>query len=127
MRIKPIFIFVVCLCSRLYGSEAIGEEGFSPFSGSWADALWTVITFLVLLAALWKLVWKKMLEGLTSRADYIEKQIADAEQKKADAETVLAQDKDKLADADSQSQKIIDVKIKKAQAQSKDFPSGGSN
>ena len=122
MRIKPIFIFVVCLCSLLYASETGGsEETFSPFSGSFADALWTVITFVVLLYALWKLVWKKMLEGLTARAEYIQKQITDAEGKKADAEAVLAQYNEKLADADNQGQKIIETHLKKAQAQSKDI------
>lgn len=122
MRIKPIFIFVVCLCSLLYASEtAAGEEIFSPFSGSWADALWAVITFIILLAALWKLVWKKMLESLTARADYIQKQITDAEEKKVEAEAVLAQYNEKLADADNQGKKIIETHIKKAQAQSKDI------
>ena len=122
MRIKPIFIFVLCLCSLLYASETGGgEEGISPFSGSWADALWTVITFVVLFFALWKLVWKKMLEGLTARADYIQKQITDAEEKKADAEAVLAQYNEKLADADNQGKNIIAEHIKKAQAQSKDI------
>ena len=122
MRIKPIFIFVVCLCSLLYASETGGgEETFSPFIGSFADALWTVITFVVLLYALWKLVWKRMLEGLTARAEYIQKQITDAEEKKADAEAVLAQYNEKLTDADNQGKKIIETHIKKAQAQSKDI------
>lgn len=113
---------MVCICSLLYASETGGaEETFSPFSGSWADALWAVITFVVLLFALWKLVWKKMLEGLTARADYIQKQITDAEQKKADAEAVLARYNEKLADADNQGKKIVETHIKKAQDQSKDI------
>jgi len=49
------------------------------------------------------------------------KQITDAEQKKTDAQTVLAQYNDKLADADNQGKKIIETHIKKAQAQSKDI------
>jgi F-type H+-transporting ATPase subunit b len=123
VRTKLFFIFMICLCSVLYASDAGGgqEEGINPFSGGFADALWTVITFVVLLAALWKIVWKKLLEGLTARADYIQKQITDAERKKADAESVLAQYNDKLADADNQGQKIIESHIKKAQAQSKDI------
>ena len=106
----------------LYASDpASGQEGISPFCGSFADALWAVITFVVLLAALWKLVWKKLLEGLAAREDYIQKQITDAEQKKTDAEAVLAQYNDKLADSDNQGKKIIEAHIKKAQAQSKDI------
>lgn len=106
----------------LYASEpASGQEGISPFSGSFADALWAVITFVVLLAALWKLVWKKLLEGLAARADYIQKQITDAEQKKTDAQALLDQYNEKLADADNQGKKIIETHIKKAQAQSKDI------
>jgi len=128
VRIKPIFIFAVCLCSLLYASETGGVgETISPFSGGFADALWTVITFVVLLAALWRLVWKKMLEGLTARADYIQKQITDAEEKKADAEAVLDQYNEKLADADNQGKKIIAAHIEKAQAQGKDITEKARN
>ena len=61
------------------------EQGL--FSGTFADALWTVVTFVVLLLALSRLAWKPMLERLKARELHIQQQIEaanDARQKAID-------------------------------------------
>ena len=87
---------------------------------AFADALWTVITFVVLLLALWKLVWKKVVEGLNSRTEYIEKQISDAEQTRKEADRILAEYRSKLASVEDEGKRIIESHLKKARQQGRD-------
>lgn len=66
-------------------AEGAAEQGL--FSGTFADALWTVLAFVVLLVVLGRLAWKPMLERLKSRELYIQQQIDaanDARQKALD-------------------------------------------
>lgn len=66
-------------------AEGAAEQGL--FSGSFADAIWTVLAFVVLLIVLGRLAWKPMLERLKSRELYIQQQIDaanDARQKALD-------------------------------------------
>ena len=66
-------------------AQEAAEQGL--FSGTFADALWTVVTFIVLLLALSRLAWKPMLERLKSRELHIQQQIEaanDARQKSLD-------------------------------------------
>ncbi len=120
MPIKLFYILsvVLCLSTAAFGAEASGQsEPLSPFSGAFGDALWTVITFVVLLLALWKLVWKKVIEGLNWRTEHIEKQISDAEQTRREADKVLAEYKTKLASVEDEGKKIIESHVKKAEQQ----------
>jgi F-type H+-transporting ATPase subunit b len=48
--------------------------------------IWTIITFLVLLAALAKFAWRPLLAALESRQDTIRKALDDAQQAKQDLE-----------------------------------------
>lgn len=67
--------------------EAQEAPGQGLFSGTFADALWTVVTFVALLLALSRLAWKPMLERLKARELHIQQQIEaanDARQKALD-------------------------------------------
>jgi F-type H+-transporting ATPase subunit b len=67
--------------------EAEGAADQGLFSGTFADALWTVVAFVVLLVVLGRLAWKPMLERLKARELYIQQQIEaanDARQKALD-------------------------------------------
>ena len=98
-----------------------GEEELSPFSGSLADAVWSLVTFLVLIFALWKLVWKKMLDSLTARQEYIAMQISDAEETKKDATDVLNDYRGKLAKVNEEGMGIIKSHTSKAEKQAKEM------
>jgi F-type H+-transporting ATPase subunit b len=73
-------------------SVALSSEGEAPateqgiFGGSFADALWTVLAFVVLMLILGKFAWKPMINGLKARESHIQQQIeaAAAARKKAE-------------------------------------------
>lgn len=91
------------------------------FSGSIADAVWTIIWFIVLMLVLGKFAWKPILQGLQSREDYIRRQIEQAEETKQKAQETLAEYHARLAKADQEGQKIIDGKIAQAQKQAEEM------
>jgi F-type H+-transporting ATPase subunit b len=64
-----------------------GQENI--FSGSFADALWTVIAFFLLLVVLLKFAWKPILAGLKARQEHIEQEIKTAEGIRKQAEDIL--------------------------------------
>lgn len=70
-----------------------GAEGQAPepnlFSGSFGDALWTVLAFVVLLIVLGKVAWRPLLDGLNSRQNHIEQQLKSAEDSRVKAEHML--------------------------------------
>jgi len=99
------------LCSQ---TDAPQEEA-GPFSGNIADAVWTVIAFVVLLLVLRKLVWKQILAGLSSRAEHIEEQIRSADDTHKKAQTVLTEYQGKLAGVEEEGSRIITRRTKEAQ------------
>jgi F-type H+-transporting ATPase subunit b len=117
MRISALslLLLVSCACGvALAGEAPAAEEELSPFSGTFGDAIWTVAAFLVLLLVLWKFGWKRVLEGLTARETYIEKQVRDAEQTKKDAQVVLAQYRGKLDGVEKECRQIMEMRTKEA-------------
>jgi F-type H+-transporting ATPase subunit b len=69
-------------------AEAEGG-GVSLFSGNFADSLWTVIAFLVLLVVLGRVAWRPLLNALTDRQLHIENQLKSAEESRRRAEQML--------------------------------------
>ena len=123
MQSKKFCVLLVMLYMSLpaFGSEAVpGENPPGPFSGAFADSVWTVIAFVVLLLALWKLAWKPMLAGLNARQEHIEKQISDAEETKKNASRVLSDYNAKLDDVENEGKKIIAEYVKKAENQGRE-------
>jgi F-type H+-transporting ATPase subunit b len=59
------------------------------FSGSFADAVWTVAAFVVLLVVLGKVAWRPMLNGLRAREEHIKQQLDVAENTRKQAENML--------------------------------------
>ncbi len=116
MRISVVSILLVLLFASgaVQASAAQAEEELSPFSGTLGDAIWTVLAFLVLLLVLWKLAWKKVLEGLRARETYIEKQIRDAEQTSKEAQVTLAQYQGKLDGVEKECRQIMEMRVKEA-------------
>ena len=121
MRCKIFCVVIALLLSPVaMTAEESGGEEISPFSGQIADALWTVIAFVVLLLALWKLAWKPLLKALNARQQYIEKQISDAEHRRKEAEDVLVDYREKLANVKTEGEKIIAQHVKKAEQQGRE-------
>jgi F-type H+-transporting ATPase subunit b len=117
-----ILLVIVCLCSFSYGAETQAEGmELSPFEGAFADALWTIIAFVVLLLVLWKWAWKPILGALNARQEHIEKQISSAEETRKEAERVLAEYRGKLENVASEGRAIIAGQVAKAQQESKEI------
>jgi len=69
--------------------------------------IWTIITFLLLLFILKKAAWKPLLSALQKREDTIASSIQKAEQAKVDAEKLLKEHSERLAQAEAEAQRFI--------------------
>ncbi len=94
LKFKPT---VVILLAILETACAIASQGEAPveekgiFSGTFADSLWTIIAFFVLLLVLTKAAWKPLLRTLQARQDYIKQQLESADTSRKNAEALLDQ------------------------------------
>ena len=128
MRSGIIFLLMLMLASGAVAfatglqNDAGGDEGGagSPnvFTGHWAESLWAVVSFCVLLLALWKLAWKPLLAALQARQEHIQGQVDEAGKIRKDAEEVLGRYRDKLSAAEAEGRAIIEQHIQDAQKQS---------
>jgi F-type H+-transporting ATPase subunit b len=103
------------------------EESFSLLTGHFSEAIWTVVSFCLLLIVLWRLAWKPLLTALQSREEYIQKQIKDAEKVKVDAQDVLKGYRDKLAEAEQEGRAIVSRHVKQAEQDAHDLTEKARN
>jgi F-type H+-transporting ATPase subunit b len=85
-----------------------GEDPFSPVSPHWTELFWAGAFFVLLLIILYKVAWPGLQAALAAREKAITGSLREAEQTKAEANGVLADYRAKLADAQSEAQRIID-------------------
>jgi F-type H+-transporting ATPase subunit b len=69
--------------------------------------LWTILTFVIVLAILRAKAWKPLLQALTEREEKIRTALLDAERAQTDAQRLLEENKRQLAKAEEESQRII--------------------
>ena len=69
--------------------------------------IWTIVTFLVLLAALAKFAWRPLLEALERRQSAIKKSLDDAHQAKLELERLHVESQRILAEARGQADQIL--------------------
>jgi F-type H+-transporting ATPase subunit b len=105
-------------------SEPAGEDAkpaASPFSGTYADAAWTVFAFVALLAVLGKFAWKPMLNGLKAREEHIRKEISEAEQTNVQAKEKLDEYQHKLSGIHDEGRELVAGYEKKGQRKAKEI------
>ena len=85
-----LLTLLTSVCALAAGSEAAAEEQ-GIFSGTFADSLWTLIAFVLLLVILTKVAWKPLVKQLQARQDYIKQQIDAADTSRKNAELLLDQ------------------------------------
>jgi len=94
LRLKTTVVVLLVLsasaCALASGGEATAEEQ-GIFSGTFADSLWTLIAFVLLLVILTKVAWKPLVKQLQARQDYIKQQIDAADTSRKNAEVLLDQ------------------------------------
>jgi F-type H+-transporting ATPase subunit b len=81
-----------------------------PFS--WYDFAWTIINFFVILAILTYFFYKPVIKFMDNRREEIGRNIADAEQARADANKLLGEYQAQLQAARQEAQQIVDKALK---------------
>ena len=76
--------------------------------------LWTLISFLLLIGVLGKFAWKPLLNALEKREQGIRDSIDEAAKLKAEAETILAEHRQKLESAEAEVKAIVEDGRQKA-------------
>ena len=84
------------------------EEGISIFRADPGLFVWSLITFLVLVLALWKFAYTPLINMAKARQDSISQAIDDAEKLRIDAEELLENYKQQLAEAREEAGAILD-------------------
>lgn len=98
----------------LAATEGGEDEGGSFLvTPEWGLMLWTLIAFGLTLFILWKLAFPRIAEALDKRQKAIEESIDYAEKQKAEADEILAEYRQRLADARVQAEDIV-ARAKKA-------------
>jgi F-type H+-transporting ATPase subunit b len=86
-------LILVCLWAGVAlavdAEHATGETSQNLFSGTFADALWSVVAFVVLVLVLGKVAWRPLLETLNARQQQIESQLTSSERSRKEAEQML--------------------------------------
>jgi F-type H+-transporting ATPase subunit b len=109
-RKSTTFLILFFLCSTVAaadGGQTATEQNI--FSGTFADAFWTVVSFILLVVVLGRVAWKPVLKKLNARQKYIQEQIETAENARKSAEKLLEEHKQQalqiITEATKQAQK----------------------
>ena len=76
--------------------EQIGETIRNNLIPSWVSFVMQIAAFIILLVIVFFIGYKPLKKMMKARADYIEKEISDAEKSKAEAEINLAQSEETI-------------------------------
>ena len=85
-------------------SEKVG----SPLDINPGVIIWTTVTFLILLWVLKKTAWRPILNSLSERENFIKDSLEQAEKARKDAEILYEKNKENLARAEEEAQKVIE-------------------
>jgi len=90
MRPLTTILITLFACADALSSESqAATSGENIFGGSFAEAAWTVLAFVVMLIVLGKFAWKPLLKALNDREEHIKQQIDAAENARKLAEKML--------------------------------------
>jgi F-type H+-transporting ATPase subunit b len=92
------------------------QKAPSPILPAKNELIWGTISFVVLFVLLWKFAWPGLKKSMDARAERIRDDLGAADSAKADAERVLEEYRAQLADARSESGRIIEEARQQADA-----------
>jgi F-type H+-transporting ATPase subunit b len=122
IRIATIIAINCCVCGSAWASSAeeiAMKKGI--FSGSFADALWTLLSFGILVAALGKLAWRPLLNGLKAREDHIRIEIETAEKTRKEAQQTLEDYNKRVAELEQKRRQITEEITSQAHKQGREI------
>lgn len=89
-------------------SAAAEEGGWSRlFSVEWGLSVWTLLTFGTLLALLARYAWKPLMAALEARERSIQSDIDEAGRQRTEAEALLAEHREQMAEGRRRAQALI--------------------
>jgi len=94
----------VALLAQEHGAEGGGGGLFDINVGL---SIWTIVIFLTVLAVLWRFAFGPILAAVNAREETINKALEEARMRQAEAERLLQEHKEQLADARRQAQEIL--------------------
>ena len=94
----------VALLAQEHGEEAGGGGLFNINLGL---SIWTIFIFLTVLFVLWKFAFGPILAAVNAREEGINKALEEARTRQSEAEKLLEEHKQQLADARRQAQEIL--------------------
>src|SRR5690242_18932062 len=84
-----------------------GEEAFTPFSINTGLIFWTILVYLLLFAALWRLGWPALLKSVEERERRIQEELDEAERARAQTAALLEEHKRTIAAARNEAQEWV--------------------
>ncbi len=96
----------VVLVAAVAWASSGGAEGGEDHKAALIDFGWRIANFLILLAILYKLMWKKMTSFFSGRREGIKASLEEAEVVKADAEKKFKEYDEKIKKAEEEIQNI---------------------
>lgn len=97
------------------------QEAPSPIVPARDELIWGTLSFLVLLGLMRKFAYPGIKKGMDDRTQRIRDNLDDAEKTKAEAETILSEYQRQLADAKSESGRIIEEARQTAEQMRRDL------
>lgn len=109
MRPRGLALLTVLATVAVAAPAFAAEEKLGgPFSGDIGNALWTVLTFVLVLVVLGRFAWGPLLKSLQARENFIREALDKADQDRREAEARLKEYHDKLAAARAEASAIVD-------------------
>ena len=97
------------------------QEAPSPILPATDELVWGIISFAVLMFAMWKFAWPAIKKTMEERTEKIRSSLDAAEQAKLEAESIRAEYERQLADARAESARIIEESRQAADAVRRDL------
>lgn len=109
MRTSRIAVMAGALLAGLPGTALAAQAaGTTPlFTVNLGTTVWTAVVFLALLGILWRFAWGPILSAVDSREQGIQSAIDEAIARNAEAERLLLEHRQQLADARRQANELI--------------------
>jgi F-type H+-transporting ATPase subunit b len=108
MRRWALGLAAVVAAAPALASEPGAEGGLTPFAGDLGNAVWTLLTFGLVVFVLGKFAWKPILNGLAQREQFIRSSLEQAQRDREEAEAHLRDYNEKLIAARAEATAIVE-------------------